>query len=146
MVLLNVISGQLVLLHVPLHLIFGISLHLTNRVLSRCLIPVNFRPCQSFGHHTMACFSNDLIDIPTKTELRAPPTSMTVIAPQFNVSNTPEVLLATANRSIVVVDNKEAQDQELDLGPFAKMAVSPSGGMTLLSHALTDLLSTTNNP
>jgi hypothetical protein len=62
------------------------------------------------------------------SRLRTPPTSMTVIAPQYNVSNTPEVLLATTTRSIVVVDNKEAQDQELDLGPFAKMAVSPSGG------------------
>lgn len=70
-----------------------------------------------------------LADTSACPSLARPPTCMTVIPPQFNASGSPEVLLGTATGSIVVVDKKEAQDQLLEHGPFAKMVVSPSGGL-----------------
>jgi len=56
-----------------------------------------------------------------------PPASMTVIPPDFTLSKQVEVLLSTAEGSIVVVDRYKAQDQNVTEGPFIKMVVSPEG-------------------
>jgi len=57
--------------------------------------------------------------------LQSPPTAMTVLATESKC----EVLLATATGSIIVVDARQAEDQLLQSGPFARMALSPSGSM-----------------
>jgi len=59
--------------------------------------------------------------------LTRPPCSMALIAPQLSLEHCPEVLLATAEGSVLVLDASTAQDQLIELGPFAKMSVSPSG-------------------
>lgn len=57
--------------------------------------------------------------------LTSPPTSMVVLANEDKC----EVLLATAQGSIIVVDAAQAQDQLLASGPFARMSLSPSGAL-----------------
>ena len=60
---------------------------------------------------------------------RRPPSAMCVIAPRFNESDEPEVLVATAEGSIVVIDRKSAVDMRVEHpnnAPFVKMAVSPN--------------------
>lgn len=52
---------------------------------------------------------------------------MAVIPPGDGLYNIPEVLLATDTGTIIVVDDKEAQDQLLENGPFNRMEVSPNG-------------------
>ena len=43
--------------------------------------------------------------------LNKPPSSMTIVPPQYTQSGSVEVLLATASGSVVVVDERKAQDQ-----------------------------------
>ena len=57
--------------------------------------------------------------------LDRPPTSMVVLGQEHGC----EVMLATANGSIICVDGNQAQDQLLTSGPFARMALSPNGSL-----------------
>lgn len=80
-----------------------------------------------------------------------PPMSMAVIPPWATESGKPEVLLATASGSIILVDHETAQDQQLEMGPFVSMVVSPSascvacfsdeGTLYVMSTNLKDTLS-----
>lgn len=76
----------------------------------------------NFQHPRPQTFPN-----PATAGLSSPPTCMAVIPPEFNASGKPEVLLGTAEGSIIVIDDKAATDQSIDKGPFVKMVVSPSG-------------------
>jgi hypothetical protein len=60
-------------------------------------------------------------------KLRKPPVCMAAIAPQLTQSGGVEVLLATMEGSILVVDEAQCEDQLLDSGPFTRMVLSPSG-------------------
>ena len=87
------------------------------------------------------------------TELTSPPVSLAVVEPQFTASRlAPEVLVATGEGSIEVVDTGTSQDmvrthththtqtyalvnlisygaQGITNGPFLKMTVAPTGRM-----------------
>lgn len=58
--------------------------------------------------------------------LDRPPTSMVVLGQD---GGNCEVMLATGSGSIICVDSNQAQDQLLTSGPFARMALSPSGSL-----------------
>jgi hypothetical protein len=60
--------------------------------------------------------------------------SWTLIPPAYTLSRHVEVLLSTGT-TIVVVDPSEAQDQVLQNGPFAHIAVSPNGKYVALYTA-----------
>eukprot|EP00003_Mantamonas_plastica_P023305 TRINITY_DN416_c0_g1_i1.p1 TRINITY_DN416_c0_g1~~TRINITY_DN416_c0_g1_i1.p1 ORF type:complete len:831 (-),score=270.28 TRINITY_DN416_c0_g1_i1:30-2522(-) len=57
------------------------------------------------------------------------PVCMAVIEPQFTGTSNVEVLLATQEGSIIVVDTDEAKDMEMTQGPFKRLSVSPTGKM-----------------
>jgi len=84
-------------------------------------------------HRRLAIWAVNDIDNPEPMQFRStppvqrPPASMAVISPAWSRCNTLEVLLSTADGSIIVVDEHGAQDQEITTGPFEKMAVSPDG-------------------
>ena len=54
---------------------------------------------------------------------------MSVIPPEVSLSRGVEVVLATAQGSIIVCDQNTAQDQRLTSGPFVRMCVSPTGSL-----------------
>lgn len=60
--------------------------------------------------------------------------SWALIPPQYTLSRHVEVLLSTG-ATILVVDASEAQDQELQNGPFSHIAVSPNGRYVALYTA-----------
>jgi len=60
-------------------------------------------------------------------DLVDPPLCMCVLEPEFTLSRKVEVLLATENGSILVVDEDTSQDQLLANGPFLSMKISPNG-------------------
>lgn len=59
--------------------------------------------------------------------LSQPPTSWIIIEPQYTLSKNVEVLIATKDGTILVLDAEGCQDQLLTNGPFTKLAVSPTG-------------------
>eukprot|EP01121_Diplochlamys_sp_Union-15-3_P004874 TRINITY_DN1507_c0_g1_i1.p1 TRINITY_DN1507_c0_g1~~TRINITY_DN1507_c0_g1_i1.p1 ORF type:complete len:348 (-),score=55.89 TRINITY_DN1507_c0_g1_i1:23-1066(-) len=67
--------------------------------------------------------------IPLKNPgLDSPPTSWTIIEPQFTKDGeTVEVLLATSTGTIIVVTDAGFHDMLLSNGPFTSMSVSPTG-------------------
>ena len=94
------------------------------------------RPCvlQSFASKKVLALA--------EPHLTSPPTAMTVLkssSSSASLSATaggagggakwacPEVVLATASRTVLVVDDKGAHDQLLTSGPFVHLAVSPNG-------------------
>ena len=57
----------------------------------------------------------------------------------------PEVVLATASRTLLVVDEHEAQDQLLTSGPFVELAPSPNGSFLAAFSAAGSLLVLTSD-
>jgi hypothetical protein len=67
--------------------------------------------------------------------LHEPPSSWTIVPPDFTISRHVEVLLSV-DATIYVVDNLENIDQRLSRGPFTHLAASPNGkNLALLSHS-----------
>eukprot|EP00457_Paulinella_chromatophora_P001435 gb/GEZN01001437.1/.p1 GENE.gb/GEZN01001437.1/~~gb/GEZN01001437.1/.p1 ORF type:complete len:837 (-),score=141.79 gb/GEZN01001437.1/:524-3034(-) len=62
---------------------------------------------------------------PKTAGLTQTPTAMCIIPPD-NDGGDLEVFLATASKSIIVVDRKEASNLRLDQGPFNRMVISPA--------------------
>lgn len=60
---------------------------------------------------------------------------MSIIPPEVSLNRRVEVILATAQGSIVVVDAQSAQDQLLTSGPFSRMCVSPTGSLIACFNA-----------
>ncbi|KAL2918872.1 Vacuolar protein sorting-associated protein 16 [Polyrhizophydium stewartii] len=67
-------------------------------------------------------------------QLTQQPHSWAVVPPSQSLSKHVEVLLAVGN-TIVVVDTKNAQDQLLQQGPFARMSLSPNAKFLALFTA-----------
>ncbi|KAF9652633.1 vacuolar assembling/sorting protein VPS16 [Thelephora ganbajun] len=66
--------------------------------------------------------------------LHEPPSSWTIIPPDFTISRHVEVLLSV-DSTIYVVDNLENIDQRISRGPFTHLAASPNGkSLALLSY------------
>ena len=67
--------------------------------------------------------------------LHEPPSSWTIIPPDFTVSRHVEVLLSV-DSTIYIVDNLENIDQRISRGPFTHLAASPNGkSLALLSYS-----------
>ena len=67
--------------------------------------------------------------------LHEPPSSWTIIPPDFTISRHVEVLLSV-DSTIYIVDNLENIDQRISRGPFTHLAASPNGkGLALLSYS-----------
>lgn len=87
-------------------------------------IQVRARICPILEHLTTACAG-----------LHEPPSSWTIIPPDFTISRHVEVLLSV-DSTIYVVDNLENVDQRISRGPFTHLAASPNGkSLALLSHS-----------
>ena len=69
--------------------------------------------------------------------LASPPTAMAVLE---RAGGVPDVLLATASRTILLVDKYEAHDQLLASGPFLCLAPSPNGKFIAAYSASGNLL------
>lgn len=73
----------------------------------------------------------DLISV----ALHEPPSSWTIIPPDFTISRHVEVLLSV-DTTIYAVDNLENVDQRISRGPFTHLTASPNGkNLALLSHS-----------
>lgn len=69
------------------------------------------------------------------TGIHEPPSSWTIIPPDFTISRHVEVLLSV-DSTIYVVDNLENVDQRISRGPFTHLAASPNGkNLALLSYS-----------
>ena len=81
----------------------------------------------------MALAEPHLTSAPTAMCLLHPPLDGSATPAAKPVPRLPEVVLATSSRTLLVVDEHDAQDQLLTSGPFVELAPSPNGKFLALS-------------